>query len=114
MPLDETIYPAFADCWKKIAKEAAAAEVAVTKPTVAKTKVTLYLSGSNKKLTYKVALKDNAGYTATYKSSDAKIATVSKQGVITAKKAGTANVVVTFKKGTDTYKKTVKVTVKAK
>ena len=112
LPLDETIYPAFAECWKKIA--ATATEATVTAPTVAKTKITLYLSGANKKLTYKISLKDNEGYKVTYKSEKANVASVSAKGVITAKKAGTTNVVVTFKKGTETVKKTIKVTIKAK
>ncbi|MGB4658081.1 MAG: Ig-like domain-containing protein [Mobilitalea sp.] len=83
-------------------------------PTVTKSGVTLYRAGSNKQLTYQIALKNKAGYTVSYKSRKSSVATVSKKGVITAKKAGKANVIVSFKKDGKTYTKIVKVVVKNK
>lgn len=83
-------------------------------PALTKSKAILYLSGSNKKLTYEIELKNSNGYTVTYKSRKTSVATVSKSGLITAKKAGTANIVVTFKGGGKTISKTIKVEVKAK
>jgi hypothetical protein len=83
-------------------------------PTVTKSKVTLYLSGPDKKLTYKIGLKNATGYTVSYKSRNTSVASVGKTGTITAKKAGTANIVVTFKGGGKTYYKSMSVVVKKK
>ena len=137
---DTSVYAIFVTMWNDIAEQAGGTPVSTASPagtttaeptvapsqdatdttdatmvpTVKKTKVTLYLKGTNKKLTYKIAVKDADGFKVTYKSSKASVAVVTSKGVITAKKAGTANIVVTFTNGTDTHTETVKVTVKAK
>ena len=84
------------------------------KPSVTKSKVTLYLSGAKKSLNYNIGLKNSEGYTVTYRSRKTSVATVSKQGVITAKKAGKANITVTFKSGGKKIVKTITVEVKKK
>lgn len=83
-------------------------------PSVIHSKVTLYLSGANKALTYNIDLKNSDGYTVTYLSRKTSVATVSKMGVITAKKAGKANITVTFKSGGKKIVKTIAVEVKKK
>lgn len=83
-----------------------------TLPSLTKSKITLYLSGSKQQLTYQIALKNYDGYTVTYKSRKASIATVSKNGLVQAKKAGSANIVVSFKKGSKIITKIIKVEVK--
>jgi len=83
-----------------------------TPPSLKKSSITLYLSGSNKNLTYEIELKNATGYTITYKSRNKSVATVSSKGVVTAKKAGKANILITLKKGGKTITKTLKVTVK--
>ena len=84
------------------------------KPSVTKSKVTLYLNGAKKALTYKIGLKNSEGYTVTYLSRKKSVATVSKKGIITAKKAGKANITVTFKSGGKKIVKTITVEVKKK
>jgi len=83
-------------------------------PTLTKSTVTLYMSGSNKQLTYQIGLKNVKGYTVTYKSRNKSVATVNSKGLVTGKKAGTANILVTIKKGSKTVSKTLKVVVKKK
>lgn len=83
-------------------------------PTLKSSKATLYLSGSKKKLTTKITVKNAKDYKVTYKSGNKKVATVSKTGKVTAKKAGKAKITVTFKKNGKTIKRVFNVTVKKK
>lgn len=67
----------------------------------------------NVTLVVKKTHKIKTNVSATFKSSNKKVATVSKKGVISAQKAGTAKITVTSKKNKN-QKVTVKVTVKKK
>ena len=68
------------------------------------------LNGVGKKCTLKLTAPKKS--TATWKSSNSKIASVTKKGVVTAKKKGTVTITCTVKNGTVTKKLTCKVTVK--
>ena len=57
---------------------------------------------------YTIKLKHMNGATATYKSSNEKVATVSKKGVVKGKKKGTADITITVEKNGVTYKYFVK------
>ena len=105
------IYTDFQDCWSQFLEKST---VTMKEASVAKSSVTLYLTGTNKKLTNQITLKDADGYKVSYKSEKSSIATVSKKGVITAKKSGSTNIVVTFEVGNQSYTKNIKVVVKAK
>lgn len=87
---------------KKILKIAVKKQLVVMEPDNAK--ATLYV-GEKKRI--------KTNLSAVYKSSDEKIAIVSKNGTVTAKKAGTAQITVSSKKYKK-LKKTVKITVKDK
>lgn len=87
---------------KKVLKITIKNQLVVTEPNNAK--VILYV-GEKKRI--------KTNLSAVYKSSDEKIAIVSKNGTVTAKKAGTATITVSSKKYRK-LKKTVKITVKNK
>ncbi len=99
--------------------EAAKAKVTSVKVTkvgdtkVKKGKVTINRGEENVKapLTVTVKVKNGASQEVTYKSSNKKVASVSKDGVLTAKKAGKATITVTSK-ANKKKKATVVVTVK--
>lgn len=89
--------------------EGAAAQVATTYDAMAaKTVKHTCKVGDKHALTFKVGKKKIKGSKVTWKSSNKKIASVSKKGVINAKKAGTVTITGKYKGTTVKYKVTVK------
>lgn len=87
-----------------------AATVKAKKMTVSPKSATLVV-GEKTKITVKSVTPKKASKAVTYKSSNKKVATVSKKGVVTAKKKGTAKITVTSKSNKK-LKKTIKITVR--
>ena len=101
--------PSHAATAKKVKKVA----IKIKKKTVTKKTYSLYKGG---KATLKVVVTPKkAKKSIAYKSSNKKVATVSKKGVVKAKKKGTAKITVTVKgKNKKTMKRWVKIKVKEK
>ncbi|MBQ9119447.1 MAG: leucine-rich repeat protein [Lachnospiraceae bacterium] len=85
------------------------AEVFAADPTLKATKKTLYVGGDNYKLTFKNLA---SGATVTYKSSNTKIAKVTKKGVVKPVAAGSATITATIKQAKKTYTSKIAITVK--
>ncbi len=84
------------------------AEAAVAAPSLKESKITLYVGYDS----YNVVLKDVVKKaTLTYKSSDTKIATVSKKGTVKPIAEGTAAITVTVKQNSNTYNLKLTITV---
>lgn len=85
------------------------AEAAVTAPSVKEGKKTLYVGYNSYKIEFKSLVKSAI---VSYKSSDIKIATVSKSGSVKPIKKGTATINVTVKQSSKTYNLKIIITVK--
>lgn len=82
--------------------------LAAAEPTCTVSKCTVYVGGSN----YQIAFKNLAAKaTVTYKSSNAKIASVTAKGVIKPVAKGSATVTITIKQNKKTYTRKITVTV---
>ena len=85
-------------------------EIPPAKITLNKTKSTLYVGSSVKKVTLKVIL-ENLTNKVKFKSSDTGVAKVNSKGVVTAIKKGTATITATVLQYGQTYQATCKITV---